>query len=108
MCARGRFCSLIPGLGVKFFVIIIAGLLFSPGEVVTASMMGDGLIVLPGAPDPSPGVSINQFFCGARHHSAVGTYAIQRRFPGRTRLISSRTHATLLEILNRQRGKGQH
>ena len=62
MCARGRFCSLIPGLGVKFFVIIIAGLLFSPGEVVTASMMGDGLIVLPGAPDPSPGVSRINFF----------------------------------------------
>ena len=62
MCARGRFCSLISGLGVKFSVIIIAGRLFSPGEVVTAPMMGDGLIVLPGATDPSPGVSRINFF----------------------------------------------
>ena len=37
MCARRRFCSLIPGLGVKFSVIIIAGPLFSPRYVVTAS-----------------------------------------------------------------------
>jgi hypothetical protein len=28
--ADGRLCSLIPGLGVKFSVIVLAGPLFSP------------------------------------------------------------------------------
>jgi hypothetical protein len=30
MIASGRLCSLIPGLGVKFSMIILAGPLFSP------------------------------------------------------------------------------